>query len=178
MKWEEQGLDQRGGYTVIPRTLTFLTCGDELLLLRGAPHKRLWANKLNGIGGHIEPDEDPLAGAQREIREESGLEVNDLSLRAVVHVAGRGGSVGVIFFVFVGEAPSIEVRSGDEGELLWYPLHQLPYDQMVEDLPRLIPHVLPQTGTDVPSSMIYGHYVSDETGNMRFLFRGSIQEPC
>jgi 8-oxo-dGTP diphosphatase len=173
MKWEDQGLDKGARYTVIPRTLTFLTCGDELLLLRGAPHKRLWANKLNGIGGHIEPDEDPLAGAQREIREESGLELDELSLRAAVHVAGRGAYPGVIFFVFVGQAPSKKVRSGDEGELCWYPLDQLPYDQMVEDLPLLIPHVLNRAGKGTSSAMIYGHYVSDDTGHMQFHFTGS-----
>ncbi|MBN1399471.1 MAG: NUDIX domain-containing protein, partial [Anaerolineae bacterium] len=131
--------------------------------------------KLNGIGGHIEPDEDPLSGARREIREESGLEVDELNLRAVVHVAGRGVHAGVIFFVFVGQAPCKKVQGGDEGDLAWYPLAQLPYDQMVEDLPLLIPHVLDQMGKSATApEMIYGHYVSDDKGRMQFHFTRSL----
>ena len=51
---------------LIPRTLIFLTCRDLVLLLKGAPHKRLWANRYNGIGGHIERGEDVLTAAQRD----------------------------------------------------------------------------------------------------------------
>jgi hypothetical protein len=32
-------------YTLIPRTLIFLTRNDQVLLLKGATHKHLWANR-------------------------------------------------------------------------------------------------------------------------------------
>ena len=54
-------------YTLIPRTLIFLTRGERVLLLKGAPHKRLWANRYNGVGGHIERGEDVLTSARREL---------------------------------------------------------------------------------------------------------------
>ena len=44
-------------YMVIPRTAIFLRRGDSFLLLKGAPAKRLWANKYNGLGGHLERGE-------------------------------------------------------------------------------------------------------------------------
>jgi len=53
-------------YTVIPRTAIFLRRGDLVLLLKGAPTKRLWANKYNGLGGHLERGEDVLSAAKRE----------------------------------------------------------------------------------------------------------------
>ena len=90
-------------YTVIPRVLVFLTRGDEILLLLGAPDKKLWAGKYNGLGGHIEPGETPYQAAVREVQEEAGLIVEALTLRAVVH-ATLPEPPGVIFFVFVGEA--------------------------------------------------------------------------
>ncbi|MBN2391881.1 MAG: NUDIX domain-containing protein, partial [Anaerolineae bacterium] len=82
----EDQLNAGVGYTVIPRVLVFLTRGDEVLLLRGAPDKKLWAGKYNGLGGHIEPGETPHQAAVREVAEEAGLTVTALTLRAVVHV--------------------------------------------------------------------------------------------
>ena len=54
----------RGRYQVVPRTLCFVTHEDAVLLLKGAPTKRIWPGRYNGLGGHVEPDEDVLAAAQ------------------------------------------------------------------------------------------------------------------
>jgi len=48
-------------YQLIPRTLIFLTRGESVLLLKGASHKRLWAERYNGVGGHVEQGEDILS---------------------------------------------------------------------------------------------------------------------
>jgi len=29
-----------------------------VLLLRGAPKKKIWPDQYNGVGGHVKPDED------------------------------------------------------------------------------------------------------------------------
>ncbi len=166
MRWDEQGTTHNGRYTVVPRTLIFLTRGEEVLFLRGAPDKRLWAGKLNGIGGHIEPGEDPYAGACREIQEETGLDVRDLLLRAVIHISGRGAP-GVMLFVYVGEAPSRDVRSTSEGELVWCPAGALPTSEMLEDLPYLLPRLLARPQDH---RLIYGRYVADDAGQMSFLY--------
>ena len=169
MRWEEQGLEHAARYAVIPRTLSFLTQGEEVLLLRGAPTKRLWANLLNGIGGQIEPGEDPLDGARREIREETGLAVEALTLRAVVHVAGRGPHAGVIFFVFTGKAPCRNVRASHEGALEWHRLDALPYAEMVEDLAVLLPRLFAAEAP--PAVPLYGNYTAGEDERLRFAFQ-------
>jgi len=64
-----------GRYAATPRTLIFVTHGGDVLLVRGAPHKGWWAGRLNGVGGHIERDEDVWTSARRELREEVGLEL-------------------------------------------------------------------------------------------------------
>src|SRR4030095_8613577 len=76
----------QGRWLTIPRTLCFVTNGDDVLLMRRAPHKRVFPNQYNGVGGHIERDEDVYASAKREILEETGLQVDNLRLRAIYNI--------------------------------------------------------------------------------------------
>lgn len=174
MKYSEQGIGLSGRYQVIPRTLSFLFRDGQVLFLRGAPDKRLWPNQLNGIGGHLQRDETPREGARREIEEETGLEVPSLDLRAIVHVSGRPGDAGICIFVFVGQAPSQRVRASVEGTLEWHAMEQLPCDEMVADLPHLLPRILPPDGRPkdniVYGRIVYGRYHAGQDGTMRFLF--------
>lgn len=162
MRFDEQGTIGNTRYTVVPRTLSFVVSSDDLLLLRGAPTKRLWANRLNGLGGHLEPGEDPRSGALREIREEAGLEPLNLALRALVHVSGQDANPGVLLFVFVGHTATRSTSRSEEGSLEWHPLGALPWDEMVEDLPQLLPRLLLQPSQGI----LYGVYDMDENGSM------------
>jgi 8-oxo-dGTP diphosphatase len=164
MLFSEQGTIGNTRYTVVPRTLSFILCGDALLLLRGAPSKRLWANRLNGLGGHLEPGEDPHSGALREIREESGLEPADLALCSVLHIAGQDGHPGVLLFVYLGHVTSRETLSSDEGRLEWHRLDALPWEEMVSDLPELLPRLLQSSG----QTMLYGVYDTAPDGSMSY----------
>ena len=87
---------------LIPRTLTFIFHEEKVLLIKGAPHKRLWANKYNGVGGHIERGEDVFSSARREVREETGLDLPSLALCGTV-IVDTGENVGIGIFIFRGE---------------------------------------------------------------------------
>ena len=141
----DQGVEvslQRNRYSAIPRTLCFITRGrDEVLLLRGSPTKRIWANRYNGIGGHVERDEDLLTSVIREVREETGLTVANMVLRGVVNV-DAGSDVGILVFVFSAEYVSGEPIPSEEGTLEWIRRDQLASLPLVEDLPYLIPRIL------------------------------------
>jgi len=127
-------------YQWVPRVLCFVTSGSEVLLLRGAPTKRLWAGKYNGLGGHVERGESVHAAALREIREEAGLEVNRLRLRGVIAVdAGPGAGIGL--FVFTAEAQGRALAPSAEGTLHWVRPEQLAELDTVEDLPTLLPYL-------------------------------------
>ena len=166
MKLSDQGTTA-ARYGVVPRTLIFLRDGDQVLLLRGAPDKRLWANRLNGVGGHLEAGENIWAAAMREVREETGLVAEDLQLRAIVHVSGLDAIPGVINFVFVGLGNRDEPLLAQEGELGWFAIDDLPYAEMVDDLPHLLPRVLAAESGAQP---IYALYKDEGTGRMQMHF--------
>jgi len=165
----DQGVgDLSGRYLVVPRTLCFIVHDQRVLLLRGAADKRIWPNRYNGIGGHVEPGEDVYSAALREIREETGLEVSDLRLRGVVNVCTDPRGVGVLLFIFTARAPNSEVRPSAEGTPEWVPPDRIGELDLVEDLPVLLPRVLAMGPGDPP---FFAHYAYDEDDRLVIQFR-------
>ncbi len=171
MPKQDQGIDvslQRQRYTVIPRTLVFITRGTHILLLRGAPTKRIWANKYNGIGGHIERDEDVFSAALREIREETSLAVDDLRLVGLINIDGDQPA-GIMLFVFTARCPSGEPIPSEEGTLEWIARDQFTQVDLVEDLPAILPRAL-----DLPPNAppFFARYHYDEQERLIIHFHG------
>ncbi|MBI5930956.1 MAG: NUDIX domain-containing protein [Chloroflexi bacterium] len=165
---KQQGTDSAtvaNRWQVVARTLCFVTYQGDLLLMKRSLTKRIFPGFYNGVGGHIERDEDPLTGARREILEETGLHIPHLRFCGSTHV-DAGQSTGIILYIFTGEADSREVMDCEEGTLEWLPLapllaslqdgtNQLP---LVEDLPITLPRIF---GTDAPPLPFFAHVTYD-----------------
>lgn len=121
-------------------TLCFLTRGRQVLLLhrRRPPNQGLW----NGVGGHIEPGETPLAACLREVREETGYELTGARLAGLLTWEGFETPPGGLY-IFTAEAPAGEPGHCGEGELRWHPWEWLfTSPVVVSNIHRFGPEVL------------------------------------
>lgn len=114
-------------YQPILATLGYILSPDRsrvLLIHRNRRPGDAHFGKYNGLGGKLGRDEDVVTGLRREVREEAGLECEELILRGTVSWPGFGKAgedwFGFIFRVerFGGE-PLLE---NPEGTLEWVPV--------------------------------------------------------
>ena len=167
MGQQDQGVQKSvNRYKAVPRTLCFITHGQDVLLLRGAPTKRIWPNKYNGVGGHVEADEDIVTSAIREMKEEAGLDVADVRLRGIINV-DAGQPTGILVFVFTARALGREVAPSHEGTLEWIRQDQVTTVDLVEDLPQLLPRVLAMRPDEPP---FFARYHYDEQDRLVITF--------
>jgi 8-oxo-dGTP diphosphatase len=160
---KEQGLEGGGPkYTSIPRVLVFLLNGLDVLLIKGAPNKRIWANQYNGVGGHVENGEDILSAAKREVLEETGLLPTAFDLKAIVNIDAGDPLLGILMFVFTGWSSQRKTRPSDEGDLHWVPTYELDRYDLVEDLHWLLPRILESKQDAAPMYLSYQYDDDDK----------------
>lgn len=142
-------------YAVIPRTLIFIFHGQELLLIR----KSSWGSRYNALGGHIEPGEDILSAARRELIEESGILPAEIYFCGNIMIDGKNNP-GISIFLFKANIMTKEYQESGEGELLWVGLNELGKINVFSDLPELTDKISIWQPRDKP---IIIHYDKDMT---------------
>ena len=117
-------------YKPVIGTLGYVLSPDRksvLLVHRNARPGDHHFGKYNGLGGKARPDEDVLNCLTREIREEAGLECEDILLRGIVNWPGFGamGEDWLGFIFLVQTYSGMPCSTNNEGELDWHPLENL-----------------------------------------------------
>jgi len=120
------------------QTLCFVEQNDQVLLLyrRFPPNVGLW----NCPGGKVEAGETPTEACIREVYEETGLNILNPRLRAVVTLAQEGQQSTTTTLMFVYHATDFvgEPRESREGFLEWLPTKYLSDEpEIVRDVPLL-----------------------------------------
>jgi len=122
------------------RVLCFIRDGNRVLLLhrRNPPNAGQW----DGVGGKLEPGEDPYAACRREVKEETGLDAPSPQLRALLVIAVQSTGNLWVLFVFTADAPGGTPVASEEGELAWVAVDRVGTLPVIPDLPLILPHVL------------------------------------
>ncbi|HEU5110328.1 MAG TPA: 8-oxo-dGTP diphosphatase [Micromonosporaceae bacterium] len=105
-------------------TLGYLLSDDRrrvLMISRDARPDDLHYGYYNGLGGKLEPNEDVVGGMRREIREETGLECDELSLAGTISWPGfgRDGEHWFGFLFRITAWSGTPLTANHEGTLVW-----------------------------------------------------------
>jgi 8-oxo-dGTP diphosphatase len=90
------------------------------------------AGKWDVPGGFLEEDEDPLDGLRRELREETGVEIEPLELAGIWpdRYGGAEGATATLNLYWTARIATGEPAPADDvSELRWFPLDDLPPDE-------------------------------------------------
>jgi 8-oxo-dGTP diphosphatase len=117
-------------YTPILATLGYVLSpdgGSVLMIHRNTRPDDLHYGKYNGLGGKVDADEDVVSALRREIREEAGIEAEEVCLRGTISWPGFGknGEPWFAFIFVVDRWSGTPLAANHEGTLEWVPLTRL-----------------------------------------------------
>ncbi len=121
---------------------------NSVLLLRRSSTKKLFPDRITGIGGKVELDEgegdDLTAAAWREFTEETNIPATMVTaVRLRLSTILTRGDLQVILLWYTGILTALPLDlSCTEGELAFYPLDQLPIPAMIPTASQTIPFIL------------------------------------
>jgi 8-oxo-dGTP diphosphatase len=147
-------------FTPILATLAYVMSPDGrqvLMIHRNRRAGDLHWGKYNGLGGKLARDEDVVAGLRREVREESGLECEELVFRGTLSWPGFGKN-GEDWFAFVFRVERwTGTPRGDnpEGTLQWVDVDRILELPLWEGDRHFLPLVLERAGRQFHGVMPY-----------------------
>ena len=102
------------------------------VLVQNKKGDRTW-HGWNFPGGHVEQGEFVTPSVIREVREETGLTIENPKLCGIKEFQKEQDGKRFIVFLYVASRFSGELRSSDEGDVFWYPLSELKRSKELAD---------------------------------------------
>ena len=106
--------------------------GKGNVLVQNKKGDRTW-HGWNFPGGHVEQGEFVTPSVVREIREETGLTIENPKLCGIKEFQKEQDGKRFIVFLYAASRFSGELRSSAEGDVFWYPLSELKRSKELAD---------------------------------------------
>jgi 8-oxo-dGTP diphosphatase len=147
-------------YTPILATLGYILSPDGrqvLLIHRNRRPNDAHFGKYNGLGGKLEAGEDVVTCLRREIREESGLECEELNLCGTISWPGFGkqGEDWFGFIFSVDRWSGTPLTENPEGDLVWIDIDKVLTLPLWEGDRHFLPLVFAKGGKQFHGVMPY-----------------------
>jgi 8-oxo-dGTP diphosphatase len=149
-------------YTPILATLGYVFSPDGrrvLMIHRNSRPDDLHLGKYNGLGGKLDPGEDVVAGLRREIREEAGIECEDVELAGTISWPGFGkhGEDWFAFIFRVMRFRGTPLTANPEGTLEWVEVERVRTLPLWDGDQFFLPLVLERESAQFHGVMPYCH---------------------
>ncbi len=106
--------------------------GKGNVLVQNKKGDRTW-HGWNFPGGHVEQGEFVTPSVIREVREETGLTIENPKLCGIKEFQKEQDGKRFIVFLYVASRFFGELRASDEGDVFWYPLSELKRSKELAD---------------------------------------------
>ena len=106
--------------------------GKGNVLVQNKKGDRAW-HGWNFPGGHVEQGEFVTPSVIREVREETGLTIENPKLCGIKEFQKEQDGKRFIVFLYAASRFSGELRVSDEGDVFWYPLSELKRSKELAD---------------------------------------------
>lgn len=106
------------------------------------------AGKLNGVGGHIEEDEEPAEAMEREFNEETGAAIGGPGWMQFARLHGDNNGGWAVHFFWAVNQQDCEIRIVTDEKVAWYSVSQIIAGSLpaIPNLRWLLPMALNDVG--------------------------------
>lgn len=143
----------------------FVKKDNKYLMLRRSSKKSILPSILHPIGGKVEKNETPLDAMKRELLEESGLNVNNIQLKAIffelISEKTEKEPYDWMNYYFVADYSSGEIIETDEGSFEWLTGEEIKKDNILRSVKKVIDRILTSD-----SGLTFCKFIYDKDDNM------------
>lgn len=115
------------------KIMTLVLVHQHPKILLGMKKRGFGAGRWNGFGGKVQPGETIERAAAREMEEEAGIKVGKLEKFGLLNFEFQGNPEILEMHMFKTNDYSGEPREGEEMKPAWFPVSEIPLDQMWPD---------------------------------------------
>ena len=128
----------------------FIRKDGKYILLKRSPNKKAAPNFIHPFGGKLDKDENPFIGAIREVKEETGLDIKNLKLEAVVLEIrpDKEKLENWMIFYFSSDYDKGQAKETEEGKIVFLTEAELLSANLFPSTKRIITNIInPEDGT-------------------------------